>query len=523
MVRNNAVATGWDVYRCKLTHEASSSITYENTSYWEKFGLNVGAIFTSLIIAKNAKIQFLQGNQLTIQKSDGTITAGLSGSDAGQKIRMWAGSNNPDIAPYRVDEYGETWQTKAHIQGEITATSGSIENVTVSNISSTSGRFSVDDNGYLTAYYMKSYYGTYNSITVNQGTFGNIDVDGMVAINVDISGKVTATSGSIDNVTVSSISSKNGAFSIDAEGNTAISNLNASGGTFTDITAQGGNFNNINVNGLTAVDVNITGEINATSGTIENVMVKNINTATDNFYIDASGNVSVKNMTATGGVFNNITANGISANNATITGQINANTGRFGDDIYVHSGGVSTNSNAFITDLTDNTTQFELSKTYLLYAQRNESKYINKAVIRPYYDNISNKGVLHIEARQSDKARAIHVKYGDCYFGGGMEAPNGKIGGLSVGYVAIGSSMTIPSSASFALITRALISVTFPSVNSGHIIYIKKTVLGGVTLIGNIRFADGTTQLTSWTFEDKFSRIFIYDGFYWNEFFCSTT
>ena len=131
LVRNDAVATGWDAYRCKLTHVASSSITYTNTSYWEKFSTNVGAIFTSLIIAKNAKIQFLQGNQLTIQKSDGTITAGLSGSDAGQKIRMWAGSEEPDNAPYRVDEYGETWQTKAHIQGEINATSGYIGGIKI--------------------------------------------------------------------------------------------------------------------------------------------------------------------------------------------------------------------------------------------------------------------------------------------------------------------------------------------------------------------------------------------------------
>lgn len=126
LVRNDAVATGWDAYRCKLTHVASSSITYANTSYWEKFSTNVGSIFTSLIIAKNAKIQFLQGNQLTIQKSNGTITSGLSGSEDGDKIRIWAGGENPDIAPYRVSELGETWQTKAHIQGEINATSGLI-------------------------------------------------------------------------------------------------------------------------------------------------------------------------------------------------------------------------------------------------------------------------------------------------------------------------------------------------------------------------------------------------------------
>lgn len=126
LVQNDAVETGWDIYQCLKTHVSSASIDYTNASYWKKFSVNVGAIFTSLIIAKNAKIKFLQGNQLTIQKSNGTITTGLSGSEEGDKIRIWSGGENPDTAPYRVSELGETWQTKAHIQGEINATSGLI-------------------------------------------------------------------------------------------------------------------------------------------------------------------------------------------------------------------------------------------------------------------------------------------------------------------------------------------------------------------------------------------------------------
>lgn len=127
LVRNDAVETGWDAYRCKLTHVASSSITYANTSYWEKFGLNVGAIFTSLIIAKNAKIQLFQGNDLLIQKDNGTVTAGMTGSNSGSLVRIFAGSTyeNRASAPFRVTESGEMYATKAHIQGEVVATSGS--------------------------------------------------------------------------------------------------------------------------------------------------------------------------------------------------------------------------------------------------------------------------------------------------------------------------------------------------------------------------------------------------------------
>ena len=127
LVRNNAVETGWDAYQCLKTHVSSSSITYANTEYWKKFGANVGSIFTSLIIAKNAKIQLFQGNDLLIQKNDGTVTAGMTGSNSGSLVRIFAGSTyeNRASAPFRVTESGEMYATKAHIQGEVVATSGS--------------------------------------------------------------------------------------------------------------------------------------------------------------------------------------------------------------------------------------------------------------------------------------------------------------------------------------------------------------------------------------------------------------
>lgn len=108
LVRNDSTSTGWDAYQCKKTHVSSSSITYTNTEYWDKFDTNVGAIFTSLIIAKNAKINFLSGNQLTIAHSQtGKPCLGLSGADGSGAIRLWIGSETPDNAPYKVDEDGK--------------------------------------------------------------------------------------------------------------------------------------------------------------------------------------------------------------------------------------------------------------------------------------------------------------------------------------------------------------------------------------------------------------------------------
>lgn len=126
LVRNDATETGWDAYQCLRTHTSSASLTYTNTEYWSKFSANMGAIFTSLIIAKNAKIRLLQGNQITVEKADGTVTAGMSGSTSGAKTRIWAGSATPDSAPYRVDEKGKLTATDADVTGTVNATAGRI-------------------------------------------------------------------------------------------------------------------------------------------------------------------------------------------------------------------------------------------------------------------------------------------------------------------------------------------------------------------------------------------------------------
>ena len=120
LVRNDSTTTGWDAYQCKKTHVSSSSITYTNTEYWDKFDTNVGAIFTSLIIAKNAKIKFLSGNQLTIAHSQtGKPCLGLSGADESGAIRLWIGSETPDNAPFQVDEDGKFKSKDAEIEGTL--------------------------------------------------------------------------------------------------------------------------------------------------------------------------------------------------------------------------------------------------------------------------------------------------------------------------------------------------------------------------------------------------------------------
>lgn len=107
LVRDNGTETGWRAYKCRVTHISNGGNAPGNSTYWEEFGLNTTAIFTSLIVAKNAMIDFMQGNELRIKKDDGTVTAGLSGSREGKKVRVWVGSDDPENAPTQLCEEGD--------------------------------------------------------------------------------------------------------------------------------------------------------------------------------------------------------------------------------------------------------------------------------------------------------------------------------------------------------------------------------------------------------------------------------
>ena len=122
-VRAKAAATGWRFYRCKVSHTSSADTApTSDTTHWEEMS-NVGPIYTSLLLADDAKITFLSGNQIAIQKDDGTVTAGMSGAGTGTGgIRFWAGADKPSEAPFRVDETGMLTASNAEISGIITCT-----------------------------------------------------------------------------------------------------------------------------------------------------------------------------------------------------------------------------------------------------------------------------------------------------------------------------------------------------------------------------------------------------------------
>lgn len=133
-------------FRCRQTHTSDANnapqITSKGTEDWLKYWEPMSTmepLYTPFLLADDAVITLMQSNQILIANDEGTITAGMSGSLAGSKIRIWAGSQTPDSAPFRVDVDGKVVATKATITGEINATSGKIAGFNISGTSLTNG------------------------------------------------------------------------------------------------------------------------------------------------------------------------------------------------------------------------------------------------------------------------------------------------------------------------------------------------------------------------------------------------
>ena len=249
--------------------------------------------------------------------------------------------------------------------------------------------------------------------TIINGSFvvdtnGRVTMNDITANNLTLKGSITGTDATLNGITANNLTLKGNISGIDAILNDiTANNLTLKG----NITGVGATLNDITANNLT-----LKGSITGRDAVLNDITANNLT---------LKGTISGANATLNDITANNLTLKGnISGANAilngiTVNGKINASSGRIGDYLYLHGNGISTNSRAFVTDLTDSTTQFELSKSYYLHAIASDGG-ANSILIRPYQTMEAGtvKGVVTISATIPGRNRAIHVSSGESYFGG---------------------------------------------------------------------------------------------------------
>ena len=107
-------------FKAKAAHNgvtSSSSNEPNNSTYWEELN-TLSPIYTPLILADYAVIEFFQGHEIKIMKTDGTVGAGISGTGSGTTgVRFWAGGATPGTAPFRVNEAGDVYANNGIFKG----------------------------------------------------------------------------------------------------------------------------------------------------------------------------------------------------------------------------------------------------------------------------------------------------------------------------------------------------------------------------------------------------------------------
>lgn len=95
-------------YRCTTSYNGRESDTWDLVKHnWTLADGQFDFVATKVLLANDAKIQFLSSNEIYMMNGDNPV-AGVSGGE----YNFWAGASTPDEAPYKVKYNGEVIATK---------------------------------------------------------------------------------------------------------------------------------------------------------------------------------------------------------------------------------------------------------------------------------------------------------------------------------------------------------------------------------------------------------------------------
>lgn len=128
-------------FQCESTHtssDANKPVAGRVTRYWVPVN-DMAPIYTPLLLADKAQIDFMQGMELKVYDSTRKVVAGLVGGPT----PLFVGGTNAATAPFKVTTDGTLTATKANITGTVNANKGTIGGFNISNDSLTANTYSM--------------------------------------------------------------------------------------------------------------------------------------------------------------------------------------------------------------------------------------------------------------------------------------------------------------------------------------------------------------------------------------------
>lgn len=152
-VADDTESDGWAKYQCIKNHTSSNNITTSNGSYWKR--MSSASIYAPLIVAKNASIDFSQGQQFNLMEGN-DVWGSFRYVNSGSSPALWLGNANPQYAPFSVTK-----------NGYIKATSGQIASFDITEITD-----SVSKLKFYNLHAMHDSFGVIEACEVNMGAEG---------------------------------------------------------------------------------------------------------------------------------------------------------------------------------------------------------------------------------------------------------------------------------------------------------------------------------------------------------------
>ncbi len=111
-VADDTETDGWAKYQCIKNHTSSSSITTSNGTYWKR--MSSAPIYSPLIVAKNASIDFAQGQQFNLMEGN-DVWGSFRYVNTGDSPALWLGGTDSQYAPFSVTKNGYIKATSGQI------------------------------------------------------------------------------------------------------------------------------------------------------------------------------------------------------------------------------------------------------------------------------------------------------------------------------------------------------------------------------------------------------------------------
>lgn len=129
-------------YVCNTSYTQRANTSWSSVSqYWTQTSDQYEFVASRVLLADNAYIDFMTGNEIYLRDSGGTVTAGAAG---GSGISFWAGADQPGDAPFQVNYDGSIVAKSGTFSGYIQMPYTFVSDLTYSN-----NRYLADDRAYL--------------------------------------------------------------------------------------------------------------------------------------------------------------------------------------------------------------------------------------------------------------------------------------------------------------------------------------------------------------------------------------